>query len=214
MIFFRKKEKEAKKEKFLDSFVVAIVIAMVIKAFILQTYTIPSGSMLETLQLGDFIIVNRLSYSFSQPQNNDVIVFEYPLDPTKDFIKRVIGVPGDKVKLVDKTLWINGQIKDEPYKKITNSMSLEGEITTKDNFEEFVVPEGVVFVMGDNRDNSYDSRFWGFVPIDKIKGKALITYWSLITPEDGSAWSKAPLSTFRFLNPKYTRFDRVFRRIH
>ncbi|ADD67292.1 signal peptidase I [Denitrovibrio acetiphilus DSM 12809] len=205
---------EKKKDGFFDSLVVAVVIAMIIKGLLLQTYTIPSESMYDTLKVGDFLILNRLAYKFSEPERGDVVVFEYPLDPGKDFIKRVIGTPGDKIKLVDKVVYVNGEPQDEPYRKINEQTPLPGAVTTKDNFEEFTVPEGKYFMMGDNRDNSYDSRFWGFVPESKIKGKALLIYWSLETPKYNSAWAKFPLRPLRFLNPEYNRFERFFQLIN
>ena len=207
-------EPKKKKDGFFDSLVVAVVIAMVIKGLLLQTYTIPSESMYKTLMVGDFLVLNRLAYVFDEPDMGDVVVFEYPLEPNKDFIKRVVGTPGDRVKLVDKVLYINGEAYREPYKRVNGQAPLPKEMTHKDNFDEFVVPEGKYFMMGDNRDNSYDSRFWGFVDGDKIKGKALMIYWSLESPKYNSAWSKFPLRMFRFLNPEYNRFDRFFKLIN
>jgi len=203
-----------KKDGFFDSLVVAVVIAMIIKGIFLQTYTIPSESMYSTLKIGDFLILNRMAYVFGEPDNGDVVIFEYPLEPNKDFIKRVIGTPGDKIKLVDKVVYVNGVAIDEPYKRTNGQMAQPAEISTKDNFEEFTVPEGKYFMMGDNRDNSYDSRFWGFVDESKIKGKAFIIYWSLEQPKYNSAWAKFPLHSLRFLNPKYDRFERFFKLIN
>ncbi|MGE4478381.1 MAG: signal peptidase I [Deferribacterales bacterium] len=210
----QEENKGKKKDGFFDSLVVAVVIAMVIKGLLLQTYTIPSESMYSTLKVGDFLVLNRLEYIFSGPEKGDVVVFEYPLEPNKDFIKRVIGTPGDRIKMIDKQLYINGELQNEEYRRVNSQEPLPAAISTKDNFEEFTVPEGKYFMMGDNRDNSYDSRFWGFVDEDKIKGKALMIYWSMETPERNSAWSKFPLSFFRFLNPKYDRFDRIFKLIN
>lgn len=203
-----------KKDGFFDSLVVAVVIALVIKTFLIQTYTIPSGSMLDTLLVGDYIIVNRLAYKFGgEPQQGDVIVFEYPIEPEKNFIKRVIGTPGDRIAIVDKQLFLNGEPMYEEYKQIKDGTVYPGNITARDNIVEFVVPEGKYFMLGDNRDASYDARFWGFISKDMIKGKALLIYWSLKTPEYDSAWSKMPLKALRFLNPEYDRFDRVFKLI-
>ena len=206
-------QEKPKKDTFIDSLIVAVVIAMVIKGLLLQTYTIPSESMVGTLLKGDFILLNRLAYVMSAPEKGDVVVFEYPLDPSKDFIKRVIGAPGDKIMLKDKVIYINGVAQGEPYKKINDLPPMPESITTKDNFPEFTVPKGKYFMMGDNRDNSYDSRFWGFVDQKRIKGRAVLIYWSLNTPKYSSPWAKFPLSMFRFLNPAYDRFDRFFKRI-
>jgi len=203
-----------KKDSFFDSIIVAVVIAMVIKGLLLQTYTIPSGSMMNTLLEGDFIVLNRLAYTFSGPERGDVVVFEYPIEPNKDFIKRIVGQPGDKVMMVDKRVYINGKLSDEKYKITNKSAPLPASMTSKDNFSEFTVPEGKYFMMGDNRDNSYDSRFWGFVDQDKIKGKALLIYWSLERPKYNSVWAKPPLRQLRFVHPKYNRFDRFFKLIN
>jgi len=207
-------KKNKKKDSFFDSLVVAVVIAMIIKGLLLQTYTIPSGSMLNTMLIGDFLLLNRLAYVFSEPERGDVVVFEYPLEPNKDFIKRVVGTPGDRLMLVDKVLYVNGEPTQEDYKLLNGQPPIPAELSTKDNFEEITVPEGKYFMMGDNRDNSYDSRFWGFVDESKIKGKALMIYWSLEAPKYNSIWSKFPLRTFRFLNPEYNRFDRFFKLIN
>lgn len=206
-------DQKPKKDTFIDSLIVAVVIAMVIKGLLVQTYTIPSESMVGTLLKGDFILLNRLAYVSSKPKRGDVVVFEYPLDPSKDFIKRVIGQPGDKIMEKDKVIYVNGVAQTEKYKVLNNMPPLPESLTIKDNFTEFTVPAGKYFMMGDNRDNSYDSRFWGFVDRHKIKGKAVLIYWSLDTPKYSSAWSKFPLSMFRFLNPKYDRFNRFFKPI-
>jgi len=207
------KPAQAKKDTFFDSLVVAVVIAMLIKGLLLQTYQIPSESMVGTLLKGDYILLNRLAYIFSEPDRNDVVVFEYPLEPSKDFIKRVVGVPGDRIELKDKVVYVNGVAQPEPFKQLNGMISLPADISPKDNFTQITVPEGYYFMMGDNRDNSYDSRFWGFVDEDAIKGRAVLIYWSLETPGYDSAWAKFPLSMFRFLNPAYDRFERFFKPI-
>jgi signal peptidase I len=170
--------KKGKLKDTIDSIVVAFVVAMIIRAFFIQAYKIPSGSMLNTLLIGDHILVNKIAYLFSKPKNGDIIVFEYPLEPEKDFIKRVIAVPGDRIKMVDKKVFLNGKPLNEPYVRYESDMLFPAHINPRDNFDEFTVPKGYYFVMGDNRDASFDSRFWGFVPEKSIKGKALIIYWS------------------------------------
>lgn len=178
------KEKEQtvpKKSAFrdtIDSIVVAFVIAMIIRALFIQAFKIPSGSMLDTLQIGDHILVNKLSYLFSDPEHDDIIVFEYPLEPDKDYIKRVIGVPGDKIRIEDKVVYRNGVKLEPDYTRFEYSSSLPASISPRDNIEEFTVPEGAFFVMGDNRDASFDGRFWGLVDKDSIVGRAFIIYWS------------------------------------
>lgn len=194
-------DKQIKKKKgikdTIDSIVVAFVIAMIIRAFLLQAYKIPSGSMLNTLLIGDHILVNKAAYYFSKPKRGDVIVFEYPLEPEKDFIKRVIGVPGDKIKMVDKKVYINSKVLSEDYVRYATNTIIYNNDNPRDNFDEFTVPNEKYFVMGDNRDSSFDSRYWGFVSEDKIKGKALLIYWS---------WEFEPEFEIRF--------DRVLKFIH
>lgn len=167
--------------------IVALVLAMIIRAFFVQAYKIPSGSMLETLQEGDYLLVTRFNYDIKVPftdisvvstgeaQHGDIIVFRYPKDPSQNYIKRVIGLPGDTIEIRDKQVFRNGRLVTEPYKRISKPWSrIEG----TDNVDRLTVPEGHYFCMGDNRDESADSREWGFVPRDNIQGKAWIIYWS------------------------------------
>lgn len=177
------KEAEIKpqKNKFkdtIDSIVVAFVVAMIIRAFFIQAYKIPSGSMLNTLLIGDHLLVNKAAFWFKKPQRGDIIVFEYPLEPEKDFIKRVIAIPGDRIKMVNKKVYLNGKPIDESYVRYESEFIFPEQVNPRDNFPEITIPEGYYFVMGDNRDASFDSRFWGFVSEKSIKGKALIIYWS------------------------------------
>lgn len=176
-----------------DSIIVAFVIAMIIRAFFVQAFKIPSGSMLETLQIGDHILVNKISYLIDTPKVGDIVVFEFPLDPGKDFIKRVVGTPGDTLKIVDKVLYRNGEKVDEPFAIFESNVILPASVSPRDNVNEFTVPKGLYFVMGDNRDYSLDSRFWGFVSEETIVGRAFMIYWS---------WGdKSPLQV---------RFNRIF----
>jgi signal peptidase I len=173
-------------KEYAEALIIAFILAFIIRSFVVQAFKIPSGSMLETLQIGDHLLVNKFVYGlripftdffvtrFSDPEFKDIIVFEFPEDPSKDFIKRVIGTPGDVLEMRDKVLFRNGQKLDEPY-----AQHVEPNYRPKrDNFGPITVPENKYFVMGDNRDQSYDSRFWGFVDRDKIAGKAMILYWS------------------------------------
>ncbi len=172
--------------EYVEVLLIALLLALIIRTFAVQAYRIPSGSMLETLQIGDQLLVNRLAYglfapfkddplvSWSAPQRGDIIVFEYPLDPEVDFIKRVIGVPGDKIVMENKVLYVNGVKMNEPYAQHIDPDTRP----RRDNFGPIEVPPGKYFVMGDNRDDSQDSRFWGFVGFNAIQGKAVIIYWS------------------------------------
>ncbi len=175
--------------EYAEALFMAVLLALFIRTFVVQAFKIPSGSMLPTLQIGDHLLVNKFIYGlripflgtrifeFHGPERDDVIVFIYPQDPSKDFIKRVEGLPGDRIEIRNKTLFVNGEQMEDPhahYERIAARLAR----TPRDNFPSFVVPEGQVFVMGDNRDHSHDSRFWGTVPINDILGKAFVLYWS------------------------------------
>jgi len=176
--------------EYTEAIVTALILALIIRAFVVQAFKIPSGSMKSTLLIGDHILVNKFIYGVKlpfkkekvlilhEPERGDIIVFKYPEDPKRDFIKRVVGVEGDTVVEKDKVLFVNGEAVNEPYvMHVENSIKPAG-FEPRDNFGPIVVPEGKYFVMGDNRDQSYDSRYWGFVDLNEIKGKALVIYWS------------------------------------
>jgi signal peptidase I len=175
--------------EYAEAIAVAILLALFIRTFIVQAFKIPSGSMLPTLQIGDHILVNKLRYGirlpyvgrvvkFANPRHGDIIVFVYPVDPQKDFIKRVVGEPGDEVEVRHKRVLINGEPVEDGHANFVDGPGATSRLTPRDNYGPVVVPPEKIFVMGDNRDRSYDSRFWGFVPIDDIKGKAFVIYWS------------------------------------
>jgi signal peptidase I len=180
------KKKKSKIVEYLEAIVTAFILALIIRAYVVQAYKIPSGSMIPTLVIGDHILVNKFIYGtnipftheeilvFDDPERGDIIVFEYPRNPERDFIKRIIGVGGDKIEIKDKKIFINGEPMDDPWGSFTDPTIRK----QRDNFGPIVVPEGKYFVMGDNRDNSHDSRFWGFVSRDQIKGEAFIIYFS------------------------------------
>ncbi|MDR2400536.1 MAG: signal peptidase I [Deferribacteraceae bacterium] len=156
---------------FIDSLIIAFVIAMFIRTFFISAYRIPSGSMEDTLLIGDHILASKIHYIVSDPKFGDIAVFEYPLEPDKDFIKRVIGEPGDRIRFEGKTIYRNGERLTEPYAKFYTMFG--------DDFREFTVPGGYYLMLGDNRDTSFDGRYWGFVPRNAFKGKSLIIYFSL-----------------------------------
>ncbi len=176
--------------EYAEALAVAFLLALFIRTFIVQAFKIPSGSMLPTLQIGDHILVNKLRYGvrlpilgervvkFADPKRGDIIVFVYPVDPQKDFIKRVIGQPGDTVEIKHKQIFINNEKIDDPFGNWVDGPGENSRLTPRDNYGPVTVPADKVFVMGDNRDRSYDSRFWGFVPLDDVKGKAFVIYWS------------------------------------
>jgi signal peptidase I len=190
-----KKKKKSQLRETAEAIVVAFAIAIVIRTFVIQAFKIPSGSMISTLLIGDHLLVNKfllgtpvdvpftdihlfMMPGLRKPQRGDVIVFKYPEDPTRDFIKRVIGVEGDVIESKDKILYVNGRKSVEPYVQHVDSSIKPAGMDRRDNFGPVKVPKDSVFVMGDNRDQSYDSRFWGFVNSSQIKGKAIILYWS------------------------------------
>lgn len=183
--------------EYTESIIIAVLLALVIRTFVVQAFKIPSGSMEDTLLIGDHLLVNKFIYgtkipftdkqvlTLRDPQRGDVVVFEYPEDPSKDFIKRVIGLPGDVVEGKDKKVYVNGKLYENPHEVHKESEMIPKEQNPRDTFGPVVVPENSYFVMGDNRDRSYDSRFWKFVRRDQLKGLAFIKYWSI----DGS-WYK------------------------
>ncbi len=186
----KKLKKKSVFREYAEAAVIAIMLALFIRTFVIQAFKIPSGSMIPTLLVGDHILVNKFIYGvkfpfvnktvipISTPQRDDVIVFIYPQDKSKDFIKRVIGLPGEILKMVDRKIYINGKLYDDKYGIFKSSHGQRPHNSAKTNYGPEKIPEGHLFVMGDNRDNSHDSRYWGFVPIESVRGKALIIYWS------------------------------------
>jgi signal peptidase I len=176
--------------EYAEALAVAFILALFIRTFIVQAFKIPSGSMLPTLQIGDHILVNKFRYGiriplvskrvlkFADPRRGDIIVFIYPVDTQKDFIKRVIGEPGDVIEIKHKQLYVNDQKIEDAWAHFVEGPGDQSRLTPRDNYGPVTVPPDKVFVMGDNRDRSYDSRFWGFVPLDDVKGKAFLIYWS------------------------------------
>jgi signal peptidase I len=214
--------KKSKFREYVEAILIAVFLALLIRAFVVQAFKIPSGSMVPTLVRGDHILVNKFVYGlkipftdsrfliFRQPRRGDIIVFSFPgnkdreecrsitknilkrlenvwnsgnplyllKDDCRDFIKRIVGVGGDKIEIKNKTVYINGVALDEPYAVHRDPNIVDANIEPRDNFGPIIVPRRKFFVMGDNRDQSFDSRFWGFVDINEIKGKAFIIYWS------------------------------------
>ena len=176
--------------EYFEAIIVAILLALFIRTFVVQAFKIPSGSMLPTLLIGDHLLVNKFAYGVrlpcigkviipvGQPMRGDVVVFRYPKDKSIDYIKRVVGQAGDTVEIRTKKVYVNGEPYGDPHAHISSGTVLPAAASPRDNFGPVLVPEGRVFVMGDNRDNSYDSRFWGFVDEKDILGKAFMLYWS------------------------------------
>ncbi|PWB78487.1 MAG: signal peptidase I [Candidatus Methylomirabilota bacterium] len=176
--------------QYAEAVVIAILLALVIRTFVVQAFKIPSGSMLQTLQVGDHILVNKFLYWFTDPHHGDIIVFKYPQDEARDFIKRVIGLPGDTVEVREKQVYVNGHPLTEPYAIHLDPVMLDNPGSSRDNFGPVIVAPGQLFMMGDNRDYSMDSRFWGFLDEKKIRGKAFIIYWSWDSERFRPRWER------------------------
>ncbi|HEK25092.1 MAG: signal peptidase I [Hydrogenobaculum sp.] len=183
--------------KEIKELIVIVIVVVFLRAFVVEAFNIPSGSMKPTLDVGDFVLVNRLAYEISQPKRGDIVVFKWPVNPQIDFIKRIIGVPGDHIVVKGQTLYINGKevkwqfvkqtdrkliyyeylpIGDGKYRKHLIAIYKHPFVPRRD--VDVVVPPGDYFVMGDNRDNSEDSRYWGFVPRKDLIGDAFVIYFS------------------------------------
>lgn len=176
--------------EYAEAALIAIVLALFIRTFVVQAFKIPSGSMEPTLLIGDHILVNKFIYGVkipylnktlipvSEPHRNDVVVFVYPVDKSKDFIKRVIGLPGDRIEISGKKIYINGKLFNDAHGVYTDQFRTANNLDGQTHFGPVTVPQNSLFVMGDNRDHSYDSRYWGFVPLSYVKGEAFFIYWS------------------------------------
>jgi signal peptidase I len=176
--------------EYAEAIITALILALVIRAYVIQAFKIPSGSMIPTLLVGDHILVTKFIYGtripfsdkktlvFRNPEKGDIIVFKFPENPKKDFIKRVIATEGDVIEERNKIIYLNGEAVKEPHAKHVDNLLRFGMNDPRDNFGPLRVPKDKLFVMGDNRDQSYDSRYWGFVDLKAVLGKALIIYWS------------------------------------
>ncbi|RKX24751.1 MAG: signal peptidase I [Candidatus Zixiibacteriota bacterium] len=186
----KKKHKPLWRE-YLETAIIALVAAALLRVFVISAYHVNSASMEDTLMTGDYIFVNKLAYDYgSDPKRGDIVVFKYPNNPEKDFIKRVVGIPGDEVQVADKILYVNGDVASIPtMSKHIDKRIIPGDLSFRDNFGPYEVPSDQYFVVGDNRDDSRDSRFWGSVPRENIKGKAVFVYWSWEPHEDPPGWS-------------------------
>ena len=235
-----------------QSLVGTVVIAIFVITFVVQAFQIPSESMENTLLVGDYLLVNKLCYGhgtangvmpYQKIERGDIIVFHYPVDPSQHFVKRVIGVPGDRLRMISKRVWINGKPLEEPYvhflepansrdpasmfrdnfpRTDVSVLSIEGkwwqEIHRLEEDGQLIIPEGHYFVMGDNRDDSQDSRYWGFVPRENIVGKPLLIYWSVRTWDQGASASfTSRLSHIAYAVThlfQITRWNRTLRLVH
>lgn len=191
-------KKKSVAREYTEAILIALLLALLIRSFIIQAFKIPSGSMENTLLIGDHILVSKFSYGThipneipfvniklfddiilfpTIPERGDIIVFKFPKDERRDFIKRTIGLPGDLLEVRRQKIYINNKLYHDPHARHVEAAS-SSSIVPRDDFGPVLIPEGHVFVMGDNRENSQDSRFWGFLKVDNIRGKALMIYWS------------------------------------
>ena len=205
--------------EYFESICVAVILALFVRTFVVQAFKIPTGSMENNLLIGDHLLVNKFVFAptLSSLENKllpidpihrgDILVFKYPEEPDRDFIKRVIGLPGETLELRNKKVYINGTALEEPYVRFlypaSDSRTGESDVTSfdvRENYGPVTVPPDHYFMMGDNRDNSQDSRYWGFMPRDYVKGKALFVYFSFGEEQAGL-----------FSN---IRWSRMFHQIH
>src|SRR5262245_51966417 len=220
--------------EYLESIVVAVILALFIRTVVVQAFKIPTGSMETNLLVGDHLLVNKMVYSPSAGaleqrllpkkgiQRGHVVVFKFPEEPARDFIKRVIGLPGETIEIRNKAVYVNGQPLDEagyvhfleaPLHPGDPEYGMRGD--NRDNWGPKTVPPGQLLVLGDNRDNSRDSRFWGFLPEDQVKGRALLVYWSYEASRSEYQrtgyleWIRDTLAAFG-----KTRWNRFFHLIH
>jgi signal peptidase I len=225
--------KKSTLREYFESIVIAVILALFIRTFIVQAFKIPTGSMEENLLIGDHLLVNKFVFAPTATRlerallpvrsiaRADIVVFKYPEEPERDFIKRVIGLPGETVEVRQKKVYINGKPLDEPYAHFLEPAATPSEfreVTSFDVRERYgpvTVPADQYFVMGDNRDNSQDSRYWGFLPRDYIKGKALIIYWSYESgredyQDEGAGAALRGLGSVFVHFFTRTRWDRMF----
>jgi signal peptidase I len=231
----------------LQSLLATVVIAVFVITFIVQAFQIPSESMENTLLIGDYLLVDKLRYGgggfsdhfvpYRAVRRGDIIVFRYPVNPTQHFVKRVVGVPGDRIRLIDRQVYVNGVPLREPYVRYTSrthdvfrdefprlnlsAPGLEGDwfLQMRKLVEDgqLIIPEGHYFVLGDNRDESLDSRYWGFVPKENVIGRPLLIYWSVRDVSDDMPFASTPgdkLFHFAYAAThlfQITRWDRTFR---
>jgi signal peptidase I len=220
--------------EYAESIVIAVILALFVRTWVVQAFKIPTGSMENNLLIGDHLLVNKFVFGptassidrallpIRNIRRGDVVVFKYPDEPERDFIKRVIGLPGETVELRAKKVYIDGQALDEPYVHFLQPASEAQEVTSFDVRERYgpvKVPDDQYFVMGDNRDNSQDSRYWGFLPAHYVKGRALMIYWSYESGREDyldqgvGATAKRLLSVVTHFFTK-TRWERLFHPIH
>lgn len=210
--------------EYFEALLIAVIFATFARTYAVQAFKIPTGSMEQNLLIGDHILVNKFVFGATQTRlerwllpthgvrRGDVVVFRFPEDPSRDFIKRCIGLPGDTIEIVDKVIRVNGAVVDDAHytyhsdsRIYPHSVFLHESYRDRDNFGPIEVPRGHYFFMGDNRDNSNDSRFWGSVPAAYIKGRAFLVYWSFAGAQEAVGWPGYG-GKFRQLSDVFLRF--------
>jgi signal peptidase I len=202
--------------EYAEALIIALVLALLIRTFVIQAFKIPTGSMEPTLLVGDHLLVSKFSYSVhvpneipftsfqlfsdihffsSIPERGDIVVFKYPEDESKDFIKRVVGLPGETIQVIRQRVYINDKLLKEPYAHHSQPPSPNS--GNRDNMTPLRIPEGHIFVMGDNRENSHDSRMWGILDLGKLRGKAQWIYWSWDSGDTGLRTDRLGTSVYR-----------------
>jgi signal peptidase I len=211
--------KKSTLREYFESIVIAVILALFVRTWVVQAFKIPTGSMENNLLIGDHLLVNKFIFGPAGPASallpvgevhrGDIVVFKYPEDPERDFIKRVIGLPGESLEVRDKKVYVNGAPIDEPYVHYLEPAGAFGEVTSfdvRDRYGPVTVPPGHYFVMGDNRDNSQDSRYWGFLPRHYVKGKALLIYWSYDAGPEAAEQGDGPAETLSRVASVVTHF--------
>jgi signal peptidase I len=222
--------------EYFESIVIAVILALFIRTFVVQAFKIPTGSMENNLLIGDHLLVNKFVFSPAATaaerallptrtiRRGDVVVFKYPEEPERDFIKRVIGLPGETIEVREKKVFVDGQALDEPYAHYLDPLTSPSDVhevtsfDVRDRYGPVTVPADQYFVMGDNRDNSQDSRYWGFLPRDFVKGRALLIYWSyeaerLEYQDDGAGAAVQRIASVVTHFFTRTRWERMLRQI-
>jgi signal peptidase I len=211
-----RRKSKSKLKQYALTVIIALGVGMLLRTYVVQGYRIPSRSMEDTLLEGDFLLVNKLTYHFHEPKIGDVIVFEYPFNPSKNLIKRIIAGEGQVVEVINKKLYVDGVNAEVQFpSKHIDYQIYPAEYSNRDNFGPFEVPPGQYFVLGDNRDNSQDSRVWGFLERNHVRGKAILIYFSWAPDPTAPEWSSPYITSFFkiFFNdlvhfPWRTRWDR------
>jgi signal peptidase I len=228
--------KKSVTREYYEAILVAFILALFVRTYVFENFKIPSGSMEDNLLIGDHLVVNKFVFSqhldsilhgllpYRPIERQDVVVFKYPSEPTRDFIKRCVAVAGDTVEIRGKRLYLNGEPVEEDYVVFkdpvvfTDGPGTPARYRNRDNFGPFVVPEGTIFCLGDNRDRSLDSRFWGPVPLTYVKGRAVLIYWSFESERGDAEWQGFTHRIRQMANVfvhffTRTRWDRQFRLI-